>query len=158
MRVLINRNPKPLNHRVWRIIYLVCFLLGFCIQGKCEDTTTVHRPDRVTYEWQLLKNTQQWMHTWRLFYGETQREKKEKTRDRKPQVSDAEPTPHPPQIERRRQERREYVAASCRASRRLALPVRGQNHRRSHSAASTAAQGEGEMQREVGSVHLGGRT
>lgn len=56
MRVTIKN--KPLNHTLWFFIYLLCFLFGICIQGKCENTQTVNRT----------------IHMWRLINGKAQGE------------------------------------------------------------------------------------
>jgi hypothetical protein len=69
MRVTISKTGPSLNHRVWKIIYLLCFLLGFSMQVKCEATQAVHRTERVQYTWKLYDNLQHWYRTWRLLYG-----------------------------------------------------------------------------------------
>src|SRR4051812_24578532 len=69
MRITISKTGPPLNHRLLTVIYLICFLLGFCIQGYGEDTKKVNLPDRVTYEWPLYTNAVRTIHMWRLIYG-----------------------------------------------------------------------------------------
>lgn len=65
----ISIRNKPLNHTRWFFIYLICFLLGFCIQGYGENTQTVHVYERVTYEWPLYTNAVRIIHMWRLING-----------------------------------------------------------------------------------------
>src|SRR5690348_14706430 len=128
MRVTISKTGPSLNHRVWKIIYLLCFLLGFSMQVKCEDTTTVHQPDRVTYEWPLITNLRRTVYMWRFINGKAQGQEKKTPRHRQPPLPDAEPASHPPEKPGRRQERREYVALKSGQARCLALSLRRQNN------------------------------
>ena len=92
---------KPLNHKLWIFIYLICFLLGFCIQGYGENTRKVNLHDRVTYEWPLYINAVRTIHMWRLIYGKPKiRSHASKIPDHKQPSSD---TPQPPGRERQGQ-------------------------------------------------------
>jgi hypothetical protein len=100
MRITISKTGPPLNHRAWKIIYLLCFLIGMCGQVKCEDTTTVHLPDRVTYEWPLITNLKHTLQMWRLIYGKPNRSHAYEVPDHEQPSPD---TPQPPGRERQGQ-------------------------------------------------------
>ncbi len=128
MRITINRHPKPLNHVLWVFIYLLCFLAP--LVAHCEDTTTIHAYEQVTYNRPLLENLERWYHTWRIFYGTTKKEAEQP----RPPVPDAEQTPHFASLAARWERTRKHYPASGRATRILAYAVRPAHHRRSHRA------------------------
>jgi hypothetical protein len=123
--VKISIQNKPLNHRRWKLIYLLVILLTlmFAPIGKADITNTVTRSERVEYHWPALQNYINLLRVRQLLYGKTPRQTK------KAQIPDAEPTPYPPQVEKGRKRAREHLALKGAASRRLALLVRGQDHR-----------------------------
>lgn len=128
------RTVKPLNHRVWRIIYLICFLFGFCIQGYGEATQTVHRFERVTYQWKLIENIQQWRRTWRVIYGKTQGKEKAQEKPAIVEIPEPQPSPYLAEVQEWRQRRRKHPLAQDFKTSRLAYVVRFKNHRGSHFA------------------------
>ena len=132
---------KPLNHSLWTLIYLICFLLGFCIQGYGENTKKVNLPDRVTYEWPLYTNAVRIVHMWRLIYG------KPKIRSHASQIPDnQQPSPDTPQPGRRERQG-EPAQAQGRPAFLLASVVpqskrQGTDARRSHCASPPGTQGK----------------
>src|ERR1044071_711020 len=125
---------RPLNHKLWTLIYLCCFLLGICIQGNGEDTVKINRPDRVTYQWKLIENYFRYLRM-RDFYGTQVEVKARKTPLKsRTNVPDAEPASHPAPFEKRRQRAGKHYPAQGGTARVLALSLRGQDHRRSHRA------------------------
>src|ERR687884_1452718 len=93
MKITISKTGKPLNHKLWPFIYLLCFLIGMCGQVKCEDITKVTSIQRVEYRWQLYVNLQNWYHTWRMFYGKPNRSHTRQVSNHEQPSSDA---PQPP--------------------------------------------------------------
>lgn len=147
MRITINKTGKPLNHRLLTIIYLICFLLGFCIQGYGEDTTKVTPIQRVEYRWQLYANLQRWYHTWRMLYGKPNRSQTHSVRTNSQPPSD---TPLPPGRERQGQP----LAPESRPAFLLASVVpKTQRHRtdarRGHCASPARSPGQRALHQEA---------
>src|ERR1044071_288762 len=136
---------RPLNHKLWTLIYLCCFLLGICIQGNGEDTVKINRPDRVTYQWKLIENYFRYLRM-RDFYGQQVEVKARKT-PLKPRtnVPDAEPASHPAPFERRRQRTGEHYPAQSGTPRKLASAFFRPHHRRSHRTSNPRSPNQGEM-------------
>src|ERR1044071_4302476 len=84
---------RPLNHRVWTLIYLCCFLLGFCIQGYGENTEKINRPEHIQYTWKLLETFERTIHFWRIFNGTPNHIEVKATQDGNRLVPDNQPTP-----------------------------------------------------------------
>jgi hypothetical protein len=136
---------RPLNHRRWKLIYLLTILLSlmFAPIGKA-DITQPKTQERVEYHWPALQNYNNLMKMRQMLYGKTPRQAKKKA-----QIPDAEPTPHPSQIEKRRERAREHTLAQGAASRSVALLVRGQDHRRSRCASPKSPPGKRTVYRKT---------
>lgn len=129
---------KPLNHRRWKLVYLLVILLTlmFAPVGKADITNKVTRSERVEYRWPVLQNYINLMRVRQLLYGKTPRQTK------KAQIPDAEPTPYPPQIEKRGKRAREHLALKGESSRCVALLVRGQDNRRGNRSSTQSPPGK----------------
>jgi hypothetical protein len=153
----INIVNKPLNHRRWKVIYLLAILssLMFAPYGKADITQPVEKP-RVEYHRKVLDTVRQILQWRGILYSQTSRQTQQKKKLTLPQIPDAEPTPYPPQVERRGKRAREHALAQSAKARSLSLPVRGQNSRRSHRASIKSPQGKGAVYAEARGLSLGG--
>jgi hypothetical protein len=146
MRVTISKTGKPLNHRVLKVIYLLCFLVGMCGQVKCEHTTTVHLPKRVTYEWPLITNLQHTIRMWRIIYGKPNPQTHSVRTNSQPSPD----TPKPPGRERQGQPasftgRPAFLLASAFSQSKW----QGTDARRGHCAAPQSPQGKGPLHKKA---------
>jgi len=166
MRITISKTGPPLNHRLWTFIYLICFLLGFCIQGFGESTQTIHRPERFEYRWKVLEDyirTQQLY--WRLYGNKrveirqrTEKEEKKKTGGNLVEIPEPQPTPFetclPLQSRRtrNRQQPRESFASQNISAYSLAHPVWRPNAGRSYRPAPKSSSGKRTLHRPPGAM------
>jgi hypothetical protein len=160
MRLTISKTGPPLNHRLWTLVYLICFLLGFCIQGRGEATQTVKPIQRIEYHWKILENYIQIMRTRKLLYGKTQG--KEKKTQSVTEVSEPQPSPSQAGFEiqtrgrcNRRQPQQHLVAQNLPA-RRLAHAIWRQDARRSYPATPQSPSGQRTMYGPAGALSVGG--
>ena len=130
MRITFSKTGPPLNHRLWTLIYLCCFLLGFCVQGFGEDTVKVNRPDRVTYQWQLLENYFRYLRMREMLYGKPKVEVKASSQHTSKTVPDAVQAPLDAEMplsgtwRTHRQRAKQHPAFAGGTARSLSRPVR----------------------------------
>jgi len=149
MRITISKTGPPLNHTLWTFIYLCCFIIGFCIQGDGENTRTVNRPERVTYEWPLITNLYRTVHMWRLIYGKPQPHA-EKSR----QVPDHQQPPSDTPLPARRERQRQLATPARRPAFLLASAFQkaerhGKDARRGHCATAARSPGKGPLHKKA---------
>src|SRR5215212_7226150 len=130
-------HTKPLNHRMWTLIYVltILFSLMFAPYAKGETTNKVTTIQWVEYHNRLLENYVQYLRMRQLLYG------KKKAKKEIPKLLEIpEPQPSPSQADfevqtRKHRDRRlrlQLTAASLKASPRLARSLRRQDLRGSN--------------------------
>jgi hypothetical protein len=123
---------KPLNHRVWKLIYLICFLLGFCIQGYGESTQTINRPQRVEYRNVLVERWIQIQQVKRFIYGKAPGKEKTQKEPTIVEIPEPQPSPYPAQMQTRRKRAGEHSLAQDFKTSRVALLIWRKDHRGSY--------------------------
>jgi hypothetical protein len=158
MQIRIVPHTKPLNHRLWKLIYLLAILLPlmFAPTSKSNDTTKVKQREVVEYHDRLLEEFIRTYQLWRRLYGETQRQTEEKAKHRIVEIPEPQPSPYPAAHSPGRKRARKYPAAQNKAPSGVAFSLWRKDARRSYLTALASASGKRTLHRLAGPLYFGG--
>ena len=145
-------HTKPLNHRLWKLIYLLAILLPliFAPTAKGNDTTKVKQIERVEYHDYLLEQYIRTQELYERFYGKrrvevrqrTPQEKKKESRPSVVEIPEPQPSPHLAQVQTRRKRAREHSTTQDQQTSRVALLIWRKDHRGSYRTFAKSPPGQ----------------
>jgi hypothetical protein len=157
---------KPLDHRRWKLIYLLTILLTlmFAPYGKADITNRQTEKPIVEYHWKVLNYHNNLMRIRELMYGKTPKRQKTSRQQKVLEIPEPQPSPHQASFEiqrrrhRNRQHRFQSPALEDPSSSRLARSLRRQNLRGNNRASPQSASGKRTLYGSVSPVSARGAT